>query len=286
MEFTDAEKKLAGGVAVITGAGAGLGAGFARRAATLGMIVYVTDVSLERAESVVDEILKLNGTAHALAVDVSKPSELDRLADHVYSRHDNVRLLINNAGIETMGLSWEIPASRWDTTLDINVRGVIHGVRAFAPRMIASGEECWIGNLASVGAFGVMPTQSAYILSKHAIQSFSECLYTEMQLVKANVHVCSIMPGMVKTSIFEQSAGKGEASGADVYRTRMREMMAAYGMDLEEGCRIMMAELAEGRFWVRSQPEMIKDAIAKRVDFLQEQRDPEIAESARALVGL
>lgn len=283
---TDAEKKLNGGVAVITGAGAGIGSGFARRAAQLGMTVYVTDVSLSSAESVAQEIRDAGGAAEALQVDVSKPSELDRLADHVFSRHGSVRLLINNAGIETMGFSWEIPSQRWDATLDINVRGIIHGVRAFAPRMIESGEECWVANLGSIGSFGVMPTQTAYILTKHAVQAFSEGLFLEMKLKSAPIHVCSVLPGMLKTSIFEEQAGQGEPGSASVYRKAMREMASLHGMDLDEGCRVMMQQIAAGKFWVSSQPEMTADAIARRVEFLRDQRDPEVAEQAKHLLNI
>jgi len=68
----------------------------------------------------------------------AKPTELDRLAAAVHSTWGDVRLLINNAGVETMGNSWEIPLERWEATLNINLHGVIHGVRAFAPRMLAN----------------------------------------------------------------------------------------------------------------------------------------------------
>ncbi|KAH6682151.1 hypothetical protein F5X68DRAFT_137840 [Plectosphaerella plurivora] len=283
---TEAEKKLAGGVAVITGAGAGIGSGFARRAGELGMTVYVTDISLERAESVAKLIRESGGAAEALQVDVSQPVELDKLAEHVFRRHKNVRLLINNAGIETMGFSWEISAARWDATLGINIAGVIHGVRAFVPRMLASGEESWIANLSSIGAFGIMPTQTPYILTKHAVQAFSEGLFTEMKLKGAPIHVCSVMPGMLKTSIFDAEAGREEPENATAYRKRMRDMMSAHGMDLDEGCRVMMRQIAEGKFWVSSQPDMTSGAVARRVGFFKTQQDPEVSEDAIHLLGL
>ena len=138
------EEVFGGGVAVITGAGAGIGSGLARRAAEIGMTVVVTDVSAARADAVAGEIRAKGGKAESLAVDVSKPAELDRLAETVFERHGAVRLLVNNAGIETIGLSWEIPVERWEATLDINIHGVVHGVRAFVPRMIAAGQEAWI----------------------------------------------------------------------------------------------------------------------------------------------
>lgn len=272
------------GVAVITGAGAGIGAGLARRAGALGMTVVVADVDLNRAEAIAGEIRAAGGLADPIRVDVSRAEELDRLAETVHARHGDVRLLVNNAGIETIGYSWEIPAERWDATLDINIHGVVHGVRAFAPRMLASGQEAWIANLASMGAFSVMPCQTAYIMTKHAVQAFSECLYLEMQLKGAPIHVCSIMPGMLKTSIFEASAGVGEPPAATAHRRKMFEMMRDYGMDLAEGCQRIMEQVAEGRFWVHTQPDMTMSAIESRIAFFNSQQPPVMNEAVRELV--
>ena len=92
-------QKFSGGVAVITGAGAGIGMGLSKRAAALGMTVVVADINLVNAQKVADEIVSTGGKAEAFFVDVSKPAELDRLADHVFANHGMPRLLVNNAGI-------------------------------------------------------------------------------------------------------------------------------------------------------------------------------------------
>ena len=270
----------------ITGAGAGIGSGFARRAGELGMHVVVSDINGAAAEAVAQEIRDAGGKAEAMVVDVSQPAELDRLANAVFAKHGSVRLLINNAGIETIGYTWEIPAERWESTLNINIHGIIHGVRAFVPKMLATGEECWIANLASIGAFGMMPTQTAYMLTKHAIQSFSECLYLEMQLKGAPIHVSSVIPGMVKTSIFDAGAGAGEPADSTGHRKAMHDMMASYGMDLAEGTRVMLEQIAANKFWVSSQPDMTEQTLAGRIKFFQDQANPEIAEGARQLLGV
>lgn len=278
------EQVFSGGAAVITGAGAGIGMGIARRCGEIGMTVVVTDIDAARAERVAESIRNAGGTAEATQVDVSRPEALDALAEDVFARHGAVRLLVNNAGIETLGLSWEIPAARWEKTLNVNIHGVVHGVRAFVPRMLASGEDAWIANLASIGAFGQMPTQTAYIMSKHAIQSFSECLHLEMELVKAPIHVSSVIPGMLKTSIFDADAGSGEPEAAAHHRATMAHMMTTYGMDLDEGCRRIVAGIAAGDFWVSTQPEMTDDMIAGRTDFFQRREAPVLAEQARLLL--
>ncbi|MDX2276651.1 MAG: SDR family NAD(P)-dependent oxidoreductase [Hyphomonadaceae bacterium] len=276
---------FAGGVAVITGAGSGLGAGLARRAAELGMRIVAVDISKPGLEAIAADIRARGAEALTIAADVSKADELDRVAAQVHESWGDVRLLINNAGIETIGFTWEIPAARWDQTLNININGIIHGVRAFAPRMLEVGKPAYIANLASIGAFGVMPAQTAYIVTKHAIQAFSECLYLEMELSGKPIHVSSVIPGMVRTNIFaEAPAAAGEAPHAKAHRKYMREMMAAYGMDLADASKVILEQIAKGEFWVSTQPEMTRDMIAGRIAFLSGQTRPPLAEQARAII--
>jgi len=277
---------FSGGVAVITGAGSGIGAGLARRASELGMTVVVADISRPGAEQVAAEIRAAGGKAEAVVVDVSQPEALDHFAALVNERFGDVRLLINNAGIETIGYAWEIPAARWEATLNINIHGVVHGVRAFVPYMLKSGKEAWIGNLSSIGGFSVMPTQTAYVVTKHAVQAFSECLYLEMEMTKAPIHVSSIIPGMIKTGIFDAAAGAGEPEGATRHRTVMRELMAAHGMELADGAKIILEKIAAGEFWVSSQPEMTEQVTAGRIEFMRTQAAPTLAPQAKQLLGI
>ncbi|WEK56740.1 MAG: SDR family NAD(P)-dependent oxidoreductase [Candidatus Brevundimonas phytovorans] len=276
-------KAFEGGVAVITGAGAGLGEGLARRAATLGMAVVVADIDEARALAVAADITAAGGAASAVKVDVSRPEELDRLADWVYARHDEVRLLINNAGVETIGNSWELSTELWERTLDINIHGVIHGVRAFTPRMLASPNKSYIANLASVGAFGQMPLQTAYIVTKHAVQAFTECLYLELQLKGAQIQVSSIIPGMVKTRIFNDARPAADPQAAR-HQEVMRQSMDAYGMDLGEACQVILEQVADGAFWVSTQPDMTQSIAGNRARFLTEREAPALTAETRALL--
>ena len=278
------EEKFAGGVAVVTGAGAGIGMGMSRRLAAVGMTVVVTDIAAERAETVAAGIRAEGGKAEAMVVDVAQPGQIDALAEAVFARHGAVRVLINNAGIETMGHSWEISAARWNATLDINIHGVIHGCRAFIPHMLQAGKEAWIGNLASIGAFAQMPGQTAYHVTKHAVQAFSEGLYLELEMVKAPIHLSSIIPGMIKTSIFDAEAGKGEPEQAERWRRIMRELAGAHGMELDEGCAIFVRKMAENSFWVDSQPELTQQLLDARIAYLSNPGAPVLSEEARALL--
>lgn len=277
------QEAFSGGVAVITGAGAGLGEGLARRAAALGMTVVMADIDEERVKRVADELVAQGLKADPVKVDVSRAEELDRLAAYVHEKHGEVRLLINNAGIETIGNSWELPAELWDRTLNINLHGVIHGVRAFLPKMLKNSQKSYVANLASVGAFGQMPLQTAYMVTKHGVQSFTECLYLELELLKANIQVSSIIPGMVKTRIFEDARPSADPKAAH-HQSVMRHMMASYGMDLDEACKVIFEKLAAGEFWVSTQPEMTANIAGNRARFLTEQSKPELTEETRGLI--
>ncbi|MEZ5735649.1 MAG: SDR family NAD(P)-dependent oxidoreductase [Novosphingobium sp.] len=267
-------------MAVISGAGSGIGAGLARQAGAAGMRVVLADVDESAAQAVSAEI----PDSAAMRVDVAQPEELDRLAREVAERFGPVRLLVNNAGIETLGFAWEIPAERWEQTLRVNLHGVIHGVRAFVPGMLASGEECWIANVASIAALGTMPTQSAYMLTKHAVQSFNECLYLEMQAKGAPIHVSSVIPGWVKSAIFDPADDAGESDFATRQRAVMRGAMAAQGMDAGEAARIILEGIAAGDFWVSTQPEMTRELAAARAAFLTALVPPELTDETRAIL--
>jgi len=130
------------------------------------------------------------------------PAALDHLAEVTYEHFGEVRLLINNAGIEALGFTWELSAEQWNRVIDINVLGVIHGVRAFAGRMVAAGKPAFISNVSSIGGLSMMPVQTPYILSKHAVLSFSECLYLEMKQAQAPIRV-AITGRIVGPPLFE-----------------------------------------------------------------------------------
>lgn len=264
---------LRGGVAVITGAGSGIGEGLARHSAELGMRVVLADIAADRIEKVAAEIRAEGGEALPVPTDVGDPRSIERLAATTHETYGDVTLLANNAGIETLGFSWELPASVWEKTLDINIHGVIHGVRAFVPRMIAAGRRAFIANTASVGALAMMPVQTSYVLSKHAVLSFSECLHLEMQVKQAPIHVSAILPGPVATRIFADSQGSDDPASAG-HRKMMCDMLAGGGISGYEAARRILPQIAEGRFWVSTHPEMTGQMACDRAQHLAELTDP------------
>ena len=283
--MTQGMEVFKGGVAVITGAGSGIGEGLARLAAQQGMRVVLADVAMERAESVADEIRSAGAEALAVHTDVSEPEALDRLAAVTHETFGDVTLLVNNAGIETLGFCWELPAAVWEKTLNINIHGAIHGVRAFAPRMLEAGKRAWIANTTSIGGLGMMPIQTSYVLSKHAILSFSECLYLEMQVKKAPIQVSAILPGPVATRIFEDSK-TGEDPVNAHHREIMRNMLKADGISGYEAAERILPQLAAGKFWVSTHPEITAEFAANRAQHLSSQSDPMLPPEVLAGLGV
>lgn len=272
---------LVGGVAVITGGGGGLGSALAMKVGTvMKMKVIVADIAFESAKEVASHINSIGGYAEAAAVDVSKADDVQKLADDVFSNHGSVQLLINNAGIETLGFCWEVSSQTWDKTFTVNAAGVASGVRAFLPRMLKSGKECWVVNVSSLGAISFLPSQTVYVASKAAVQAFTEGLYTELKLINAPVHVSAVLPGLLRTDIF-QSAGRSGVENArgsvQKFREHLGRLADEKGMDLRTAANMIMEQVVAGRFWVTTHPELTQDCIERRVQFLGALESPELA---------
>ena len=275
---------FAGGVAVITGAASGIGEGLARHAAALGMKVVLADIAVERMEQVAADMRAGGGEALSVPTDVTDPAAIDRLAAKTHETWGDVRLLLNNAGIETLGFVWDIPAQLWDKTLAININAVVHGVRAFVPRMLAAGKKAYIANTSSIGGLGIMPVQTSYIMSKHAVLAFSECLSLEMKVKNAPIQVSAILPAQVATRIFEDSR-PGTDPMVVHHREVMRAMLKESGISGLEAAQRILSQIAAGQFWVSTHPEVLRDFANMRAEHLAALSTPELAPETRQLLG-
>jgi NAD(P)-dependent dehydrogenase (short-subunit alcohol dehydrogenase family) len=270
---------FSGGVAVITGAGSGIGAGLARHAAGLGMTVVLADVDADAIAALRDELSAAGGSAVDVVCDVRDPAAMHNLADRTYREVGPVRLLVNNAGVEQFGYVWDTPVPNWRRVVDINVSGVFHGVRAFLPKMMATEEQAWVWNLSSVGAVMAIPLQGPYIMSKHAVLALTECLYLDVQSAghDHHIHVQAVLPGAVVSKIFESAGGVDafdatDAAAAEQQRSAMLDVKAA-AMDPPAAAATIFAQAAEGRFYLVTQPS-VGSAMTERANVLASQRPP------------
>jgi NAD(P)-dependent dehydrogenase (short-subunit alcohol dehydrogenase family) len=272
-----------GGVAVISGAGAGIGAGLARHASALGMTVVLADINGAAVAALGDELTAAGGAAVDVVCDVRDPAAVEQLAERTYRDIGPVRLLVNNAGVEQFGYLWDTPVDNWNRVVDINVSGVFHGIRAFVPRMIDAGAPAWVWNLSSIGGVAVVPLQAPYIMSKHAVLALTECLHLEIQHARHDhIHVQAVLPGAVVSNIFESAGGvsEGDLRAAESQRDAMLDIKAG-AMDPLEAARVVFEQAAEGRFYLLTQPDYVGSAMVERANVLTAQRAPQLRTKPR-----
>ncbi len=244
-------------VAVITGAASGIGAGLAREAVRRGMTVVLADRDDAGLNSMA---AALGAAAHSVPTDVTDPDALERLAEAAFALGD-VDLLFNNAGVLSTGLSWEIPADVWQTSLNVNINGIVNGLRAFVPRLNAAGRPARIVNTASVGGFLPSPFMAPYSATKFAVVALTEALAGELAATGSPVAVSLLAPGPVKTGIFREPP----MAAARPFHAAMVAMLEAYGLTAEALAAIVFAGIDRGDYWIIPQPETLDADLQKRI---------------------
>jgi NAD(P)-dependent dehydrogenase (short-subunit alcohol dehydrogenase family) len=180
----DVMREFKGKVAVITGAGSGIGRAIAERSVQEGMVVVAADIdetSIARTEA---ELRALGGKVLAVKTDVSKRSDVEVLAQRALDAFGGVHLLVNNAGVGAGGTPWEATWGDWEWVLSVNLWGVIHGIKVFTPIMLAQDTDCHIVNTASVAGLTVVGSSAPYAANKHAVVALSESLYLALEQPK------------------------------------------------------------------------------------------------------
>lgn len=204
-------QNLSGRVAVITGAGSGIGAAMARRFARSGMKIVVSDIDAAAAEATRASLCASGHDAIAVRTDVANAADVDALADAAYQHFGAVHLLCNNAGIVPSGrqrMIWEYPLEDWKWALDVNLMGVVHGIRSFVPRMLAHGTEGHVVTTASVAGLVSSSGSVVYSAAKQAAVRATEALYAGLQERGAPIGVTLLCPGLVNTRIYQSERGR------------------------------------------------------------------------------
>ena len=192
-------KDLKGKTAVVTGAGSGLGRAMALAFHREGMQLALADVD----EAGLAGTRKLVGSALIMKIDVSRENDVNAFAEKI----QNPFLVCNNAGVSPLGAVWENSVADWQWILGVNLWGVIHGVRAFAPRLIAAGAG-HIVNTASVAGLISPPGSGAYNVTKHAVVALSEALHHDLRERNSPVGVSVLCPAYVPTGISESERNR------------------------------------------------------------------------------
>ncbi len=194
---------FAGRVAIVTGGASGIGRGVAAGLVARGGIAILADIDADAAAQAAGE---LGPAAHAIELDVRDGDSVSELVARTAADHGRLDYIFNNAGIAVMGEALETTAEDWDRIVDINLRGVIHGVRAAYPIMVEQGSG-HIVNTASLAGLIASPGLVAYSATKHAVVGLSRSL--RIEAARYGVRVSAVCPGFVRTSIVEHGTLRG-----------------------------------------------------------------------------
>lgn len=186
--------------AVVTGGGSGLGRGFCNQIALRGGKLIVADIDLAKAEQTVKTLGERGTEAHAVQCDVSHAREVEALAKRADELWGGADLLVNNAGVATVGKVGDVPLDDWQWLMGINLYGVIYGCHAFTPRFKKQGSG-HILNVASAAGLLSAPNMGPYNVSKAGVISLSETLYAELNPLGIGVTV--LCPTFFKTGILD-----------------------------------------------------------------------------------
>jgi NAD(P)-dependent dehydrogenase (short-subunit alcohol dehydrogenase family) len=269
-------KDLKGRVAAVTGAASGLGRAMALAFAREGMHVALADLDEAGLTATRNAV---GGESFSMRVDVSKGPEVESFAERTAKELGGIHVVCNNAGIALSAPAWENSEAEWQWILGVNLWGVIHGVRAFAPRLIAQNEG-HIVNTASVAGLISPPGMAAYCVSKHAVVALSESLHQDLRGRGSSVGVSVLCPAYVPTGI--SSSERNQPSGIEVsskskqrleQEEMMRKAVAAGKLSADDVAREVVAAVKQERFYILTHPA-IKGAIRARMEDVLDERAP------------
>ena len=192
-------------VIVITGASSGIGEATARLLASKGARVVLGARRTDRLEALAKEIRSAGGMADVLALDVTNLDEMQSFIDFAVKLHGRVDVLINNAGVMPLSKLEALKVDEWNRMIDVNIRGVLHGIAATLPVM-QQQRAGQIINIASIGAYAVSPTAAVYCATKYAVRAISEGLRQE---VGGDIRVTVIAPGVTESELAESISDEG-----------------------------------------------------------------------------
>jgi NAD(P)-dependent dehydrogenase (short-subunit alcohol dehydrogenase family) len=192
---------LGGRTAVVTGAASGIGLAVAEAFVDARMRVVMADVDEDNLRSQAARLADRGAEVLAVTADVRDPDAVERVGAAAVERFGKLHVAVNNAGVVNGGYSWEIPLEDWHRVLDVDLWGVIHGIRSFVPRILASEEEGHVVNTASMAAVLSLGRLGPYTVAKHGVLGLSDVLRAELTALRAPIGVSVVMPGMIKTGM-------------------------------------------------------------------------------------
>ncbi|MFD1611433.1 SDR family NAD(P)-dependent oxidoreductase [Sphingomonas tabacisoli] len=262
---------FSGRTAVITGAASGIGRALALALADQGMKLVLADLDLATVEGLAEEIERQGGRTLASRTDVSDPEDVERLAELADKEFGGTDLLCNNAGIMTADRYrpvWEFTLAEWKAMIDVNLMGVVNGLRSFVPRMLAQRTAGHLLNTASAAGLITGAISVPYSVSKHGVVRISEGLFAALRKRRAPIGVTVLCPGLVRTAIYAASGNQPE-DGAEGF------VFDETTAEPEEIARIALQAISQHRLYALTTTAFDK-AIEARATAILARRNPDL----------
>lgn len=270
--------RLAGGVAVVTGAAGGIGRSLVMALARQQMSLVISDLHADQLADLEAAVLAMGTDCLALRVDVTDAESVAALAEQTWQRFGTTTLVCSNAGVMIPGAVWEVTAEHWRSTLNVNVLGTVHLAREFIPRMIEDGRPGHL--MLTVGLIGLFTSAfsppGSYAVSKHAEMAYAEVLHQELSTIEAPIGVTALMPAGVRTGF---AAGRQAADGPTVQRPDVWPLMERLqrsignGMEPDDVAAAAVEAVLNDEFWVFTHPEAMT-RVQRRFDYITSQQPP------------
>jgi NADP-dependent 3-hydroxy acid dehydrogenase YdfG len=248
-------------VVVITGGASGVGRGMAEAFADAGARLVLADINETRLAEMA-ELLAKRTDLLTRVVNVREAREMEGLAAAAYAKFGAVHVLCNNAGVACSGLVWEQSTTDWYWIFETNVLSVVHGLRAFVPRMLKQKERSHIVNTSSMLGLSSAPLTGLYGASKQAVLGITESLHTELKLMEANIAVSVLCPGPVQTNVAEEPGRRHEKHGSHPLPGVLAEIdsalkaVVANGMSPRQVGDCVVKAVRKEMFWILPMPEL------------------------------
>lgn len=286
---------LGGKVAVVTGAGGGIGRALGERLLAEGMKVVLADIDEPLLRTTVDELSAHFGDVIGVATDVSMLESVEALRDATLERFGAVHLVCNNAGIPSGsdGALWQHHVNDWRWAVDVNVFGVIHGVNTFAPLLLEQGAGHIVNTSSSNGTFAPLSNSAVYATTKAAVTTITECLWGQLRGLDSPVQASLLLPstrtpGALNTGIWrpgrnrpERYARPGQApqEGRDALTPFVRQL-ELHGQELafaplEEVADIALEGILADRFWIYLPSERSTATVDARAASMRDGTSPD-----------
>jgi NAD(P)-dependent dehydrogenase (short-subunit alcohol dehydrogenase family) len=275
---------LEGRVAVVTGAGSGIGRALAHRLAAEQMRVVAADVEQRAIDETVASAGS-DGTGEVVGVrcDVSDAAAVDALADQVFADHGAVHLVCANAGVFQGGISWERSVEDWQWVLGVNLWGPIHFVRSFVPRMVEGGDEGHVVITSSMAGLSTAAYSGPYQVSKFGAYALAESLAHDLRATGSKIVASALVPGAVATRIGESGRNRPdslpakEGEDVDFVEGALQEMTTERGCDPSDVADRVVAAVKAGDFLIPTNDDYA-DQLQRHTDGQKARQLPPMAE--------